>query len=82
MGLCVGATQHLTEADLKDFNLAQKTVYPMELLTQIAKASPGIALAGLAILLFYKFAMRALDSIDANTKALTALEVYLRGTPR
>ncbi|MEQ8510747.1 MAG: hypothetical protein RIF37_00515 [Rhodospirillaceae bacterium] len=54
----------------------------MELLTEIAKASPGIALAGLAILLFYKFAMRALDSIDANTKALTALEVHLRGDPR
>lgn len=59
-----------------------KTGEPMELLTEIAKASPGIALAGLAILLFYKFAMRALDSIDANTKALTALEVHLRGDPR
>lgn len=54
----------------------------MELLTQIAKASPGIALSGLAILLFYKFAMRALDSIDANTKALTALEVHLKGDSR
>jgi len=51
----------------------------MELLTEIAKASPGIALAGLAILLFYKFAMRALDSIDANTKALTSLETTMRG---
>lgn len=54
----------------------------MDLLSEIAKASPGIALAGLAILLFYKFAMRALDSVDANTKALTALEVHLRGTAR
>lgn len=54
-------------------------VLPMELLTEIAKASPGIALAGLALLLFFKFAMRALDSIDANTKALTALETQLRG---
>ncbi|MBT5241438.1 MAG: hypothetical protein HN793_06025 [Rhodospirillaceae bacterium] len=50
----------------------------MDLLFEIAKASPGIALAGLAILLFYKFAMRALDSIDANTKALTALEIHMR----
>lgn len=54
----------------------------MDLLSEIAKASPGIALAGLAILLFYKFAMRALDSVDANTKALTALEVHLRGAAR
>lgn len=54
----------------------------MELLTEIAKASPGIALAGLAVLLFYKFAMRALDSIDSNTKALTALEGYIRGSAR
>lgn len=53
----------------------------MELLIEIAKASPGIALAGLAILLFYKFAMRALDSIDANTKALTALESQFKSGP-
>lgn len=52
----------------------------MELLSEIAKASPGIALAGLALLLFYKFAMRALDAIDANTKALTALETLMRGS--
>lgn len=49
---------------------------------ELAKVSPGIALAGLLSVLFYKVAMRVLDVLDRNTKALTVIEMLLTNDRR
>jgi|TARA_R110000787_G_C13411596_1_gene444236 hypothetical protein len=49
----------------------------IEVFNEIAKSSPAVALAGVALWLVYKLAMRALDALEANTKALAALEAQL-----
>lgn len=49
----------------------------VEVLSTIAKASPGLAVALVAIVLLYRLASRALDALEKNTEALATLKALM-----